>query len=112
MSIGKTFKKAMKEFLKWVVAPESDETYSADSPVAIGSPNMNMTKASSSTRPIDDLNRGMNFVVFNATGGKVIQIHSYDPRTDRTTSNLYIITDKEDLGEELAQIITKESLSR
>ena len=61
---------------------------------------------------IEDFNRGMNFVVYNAIGGKVIQIHSYDVNTDKSHSTLYIITDKEDLGEEIGQIITKESLSR
>jgi len=54
----------------------------------------------------------MNFRVYNATGGKIVQIHSYDPRTDRSTSSLYIVTDKEDLGDEIAQIITRESLTR
>jgi len=54
----------------------------------------------------------MHFTVYNATGGKVIETRTYDPRTDRNNSNLYVITDKEELGEELAQIITKESLCR
>ena len=61
---------------------------------------------------ISDHNRGMNFTVFNATGGKVIQLTTYDPRTDRTNSNLYIVTDNETLGEELGLIITRESLTR
>jgi hypothetical protein len=112
MGLKQEFKETIKAFLKWVMKDDSNRPYPEDSPVAIGSMNMNMTKSSSHGVGIGELNRGMNFVVFNATGGKVIQIHSYDPRTDRTNSNLYIITDKEDLGEELAQIITKESLSR
>lgn len=57
-------------------------------------------------------NNGMNFVVYGATGGKIVEFSSYDPRTDRHTRNLYIVTDKEDLGEELALIITKETLTR
>ena len=57
-------------------------------------------------------NNGLHFTVYNATGGKIIQIQSYDKARDKTTSSLYIINDKEDLGEELALIITKESLSR
>ena len=73
----------------------------------------NSTKARSATsNNIGDFNHGMNFTVFSATGGKVIQLTNYDPRTDRTNSALYIITDSENLGEELAHIITRESLTR
>ena len=55
---------------------------------------------------------GMNFTVFSATGGKVVQFNTYDPARDRSETRLYIVTDKDDLGEELAQIITRESLTR
>jgi hypothetical protein len=55
---------------------------------------------------------GLNFTVYPAVGGKVVQLTTYDPRTDRSKSNLYVVTDKEDLGSELGQIITVESLSR
>ena len=54
----------------------------------------------------------MNFTVYNATGGKVIQIRTLDIQRDQVSSSLYVITDKEDLGEELGMIITKESLCR
>lgn len=70
------------------------------------------TKASGVGRHISDGNNGMNFIVYNAIGGKVIQLTSYDPIRDRGYSSLYIVTDKEDLGQELGMIITKESLSR
>ena len=43
---------------------------------------------------------------------KVIEVKDYDIRTDRWNTNMYVITDKENLGEELGQIITKESLCR
>jgi len=55
---------------------------------------------------------GMNFAIFSATGGKVVQFNTYDPARDRSETRLYIVTDKDDLGEELAQIITRESLTR
>jgi hypothetical protein len=79
----------------------SNSTIKSASPVSIGS-----------SRSINDGVNGMNFTVFPATGGKVVQFSSYDPSRDRHISNLYVVTDKEDLGEELGQIITKESLSR
>ena len=55
---------------------------------------------------------GMNFTVYSATGGKVIQFSTYDGTRDRSLQSLYVVTDKEDLGEELAQIITRELLTR
>lgn len=67
-----------------------------------------------SSKSSDSLEGGkpMQFTVFSATGGKVIQFSSYDRVTDRAVRNLYIVTDTEQLGEELAQIIMRESLSR
>ena len=73
-------------------------------------PTANIGSANSNS--LDDHNNGMNFTVYSAIGGKIIQIKHYDTATDRTKSSLYIITDKENLGEELGQIITVESLSR
>jgi hypothetical protein len=64
------------------------------------------------TSSIDGHTGGMNFTVYSATGGKVVQIRTYDPRSDIARSTLYVITDKEDLGQELGHIITVESLSK
>jgi hypothetical protein len=67
----------------------------------------------SPSRPgIGDYMRGLQFTVYSAAGGTIIQMNSYDARTDRTNSSLYIVTDKEDLGEELNLIITRENLTR
>ena len=60
----------------------------------------------------DRTNSAMNFTVYSAIGGKVIQFNSYNPNIDCHYQSLYIITDQEDMGVELGQIITKESLSR
>lgn len=62
--------------------------------------------------PITDHNAGLTFTVYNAAGGKIIHMYFYDRKTDKSISNLHIITDKEDLGEELALIITREAISR
>lgn len=59
-----------------------------------------------------DQDGALNFSVLSATGGKVIQLHQYDHITDRRKTKLYIITDKEDLGNELGMIITQEYLTR
>lgn len=69
-------------------------------------------KASSTSSTVGNNNNGMKFTVYSATGGKVIELYTYDPARDKSSTSLYIVTDKEDLGEELALIITKETLLR
>ena len=102
MELGRYIKKTIKALIKWSVN-EDKRNYTEDSCMP-----STVTKSTN----IGDRSNGMNFTVHTATGGKVIQVSVYDPRTDHHNTSLYVITDKEDLGEELAQIITKESLCR
>ncbi len=53
---------------------------------------------------------GMRFNLYKASGGFVIETRMYDDRTDRHTNKLHIITDDQDLGEQIGKIITMESL--
>jgi hypothetical protein len=56
---------------------------------------------------------GMTFIMYPAkSGGKIIQTIQYDHLRDRRETGLYIIADKENFGNELEQIITRELLSR
>ena len=71
----------------------------------------NMVRNSTQSQSIDSVG-GLNFTVFPASGGTVVQFSRYDTRTDTNRVELYIVTDKDDLGQELSLIITKESLTR
>lgn len=107
MGLGRLVRKMIKSTVKWSLKDDENVKYaseSAPSPVGI-------SKGTAIGRDGPSPN-GMNFTVYAATGGKVIEFRTYDPRTDRSNTSLYVITEKEDLGEELGQIITKESLSR
>lgn len=53
---------------------------------------------------------GMNFTVFRANGGHVIETRRYDRKRDHSDHSLHIITDDKDLGEEIGRIITFEHL--
>lgn len=53
---------------------------------------------------------GMNFTVYRANGGHIIEHRIYDRKTDRNNNSLHIITDDKDLGEEIGKIITLENL--
>ena len=57
-----------------------------------------------------DTRTSTRFTVHPAHGGTVIQTRTYDERKDRNVENLYIIHRSEDLGEEIAKIITLEGL--
>jgi hypothetical protein len=52
----------------------------------------------------------INFSIYNASGGKVIEASRYDTLKDRRRNNLYVIHENEDFTESLGKIITMESL--
>lgn len=53
---------------------------------------------------------GMNFSVYRADGGFVIETRQYDRKRDENNMNLHIITDDKDLGSEIGKIITYQNL--
>ena len=73
-------------------------------------------QALSSSSRVDAVDNGpdhdkcLNFRVWFANGGKVIQTNKYDRLKDRSTTSMYVITEEQELGRELDKIITMESL--
>ena len=59
---------------------------------------------------IDQPERAIQFTVYSASGGRVIETRRYDRKTDRSSNGLYIITSDQDFGRELDKIITMEHL--
>lgn len=55
---------------------------------------------------------GMNFTIYKANGGYVMEYRSYDQKTDRSDNRLHIITPDQDLGQQIAHIITYEALQQ
>jgi len=110
MVLSRYTRKALRALIKWAVENETKtrDHYDQDIPIAA----MGVGSSKSASIRLGDGTSGLNLVVYSATGGKVIEVKDYDIRTDRWNTNMYVITDKENLGEELAQIITKESLCR
>lgn len=62
--------------------------------------------------PSLDSDKGIRFQVYKANGGMVVETSSYDRHKDRHHNSLHIITDEQDLGKEIAKIITMESLKQ
>jgi len=52
----------------------------------------------------------LNFKVYSAVGGKVVEFSRYDRKTDRNDHQIYIIGKDEDFGEKIAKISTLEVL--
>ena len=52
----------------------------------------------------------LRFKVFRANGGTVVQTEYYDSVKDRHNTNLHVIVEGQDLGNELGKIVTYESL--
>lgn len=100
----KIIKNAIVKLLQWA-SNGSNDVYKEDTVKPAYGPTLG------SGRYGPDI-QGMHFTVFNAVGGKIIQISQYNPINDRHKQQLYIVTDKEDLGNELGQIITMESLGK
>jgi hypothetical protein len=103
------FKEKMRKLVIWATSDDYDNRKYASGIASLQKINQANTIGSNS---LEGHNGGLNFTVYSATGGKVVQIRTYNIATDRSTSMLYIISDKEDLGKELGHIITIESLSR
>ena len=53
-----------------------------------------------------------NFALYNANGGTVVELRSYNESTDRNNTVLYVISSDKDLGQELGHIVTMEALKR
>ena len=74
--------------------------------------------------PSPKLSRGMNtvstrdvgsdptlqFKIYNAIGGKVVEFSRYDQKADRHHHDIYIIGKSEDFGEKIAKIAMLETL--
>lgn len=52
----------------------------------------------------------LNFRVFSAVGGRVVEFRTYDRKTDRSNTTTYIISKDDDFGDKIAKIATLESM--
>jgi CRISPR/Cas system CSM-associated protein Csm4 (group 5 of RAMP superfamily) len=69
-----------------------------------------LTIGRSSQTSIDQPERALNFTIYVANGGRVVETRRYDKKTDRHTNGLYVINNDADFGKEIDKIITMESL--
>jgi len=53
---------------------------------------------------------GMNFCLYQAVGGHILESRTYNSKTDRTDGTLYMIHDDEDFAKQVAQAIMLEQM--
>ena len=53
---------------------------------------------------------GMNFVLYKAVGGHVLESRTYNQKTDRTDGTLYMIHEDQDFAKQVAQAIMLEQM--
>jgi hypothetical protein len=61
---------------------------------------------------VSDAEPILNFRIFSAVGGRVIEFRRYDRQRDRHDTQTYIITNEQDFGERIAKIATMEHLKQ
>lgn len=88
-----------KKLRKWV-----DDAREYPDEVGIGLVRSRDVEAISEADPI------LNFRVFSAVGGQVVEFRRYDRKTDRNDTTTYIIHKDQDFGEKIAKIANMESL--
>ena len=73
---------------------------------------MKQARISASPPSIDQPERAIQFTVYSANGGRVVETRRYDRHKDRHSNGLYVITSEQDFGREIDKIITMESLKQ
>lgn len=72
---------------------------------------VNMVRASRDVEAgMCDVEPILNFRVFSAVGGQVVEFRRYDRKTDRSDTSTYIITKDQDFGEKISKIANMEML--
>jgi hypothetical protein len=102
----KWFKKKFRNWCTeaWNTRYNEDQLIDMDSKIRMGTTAIGMSKSGLES------NATLQFTVYNAIGGKVVEFRRYDNRTDRSDFSVYVIGKDEDFGEKIAKIATLETL--
>jgi hypothetical protein len=89
-----TFKQRIRN---WLMNDDADTDYSGNL-ISVDSEGPNIQS------------QGFRLNVYSASGGTIVETTKYDRQKDDHRHSLHVVTDDKELGEELAKIITMESL--
>jgi len=94
-----------KKFTQWCKEAWYSEQ-ETDRPDKIVSASMNIEPRSIHSDPV------LNFTIYNAVGGKIVEFRYYDKKNDRSSTQMYIIGKDDDFGDKIAKIATLEVLKQ
>jgi hypothetical protein len=86
----------IKRLVDWSQKDPRDKIYATESLVSVRS------------NPLDNTRPNIRMEFYVGIGGKIAEFVHYDPRTDERKSKIYVISDQQDLNEELTRIISLE----
>lgn len=76
-------------------------------------PDMLVCEKSTSSSQLDShMHNPINFSIYTAQGGRVLEVRQRDRRTDDWVTSLHVIKSDEDFGTEIANIVFMETLKR
>ena len=101
--LAKSIKSGMAELDREI----QNNRYAEEASPGLGYANQNKVSTSRSPQA-----HGMNFTIYPANGGHILEYSYNDPKTDRHTSSLHIITADQNMGEVIGHAITFEMLKR
>lgn len=64
------------------------------------------------TPSLSGRNDPLQFAIYDAAGGKVVEVRHYDRKRDTHETRLHIINNDEDFGKSIAEILMLENISR
>lgn len=73
-------------------------------------PSSKLSCTASIERSLGDHRKTMNLQIHAASGGYVLEFSRYDRKRDEHDRNLHIISEQQNLGEAISQVITVEML--
>jgi hypothetical protein len=95
--------------MKWIKRKLRQWISEADYDEKVMERGMNSVMAVSETHRVDG-NPVLNFRIFSAQNGLVLEFHSYNEKTDRRNNSTYIINHGEDIADFVRQTLPMEML--
>ena len=100
----------MKWLDNWILRRAKRIRQRDETGAAIGRLETKLSSGSDDRLSIGSSKHRMNFTVYRANGGMMVEYNRYDDRKDQHHCELHIIHPDQDLGAALGKIVTFESL--
>ena len=90
--------------MRWLKRKVKDWLFTDDNYGAVKAVSMHETSSSVDSEPV------LNFRIYSANNGRILEFNKYDRMKDRTDRSLYIIDKEQDIGEYVGKVLSLELL--